>query len=131
VRGYDEHGYPPMGTRIAEMGIELLEGFDASHLDPAPDLVVVGNACTPTHVEATCAREKRFPQLSLPEALAHFFLKDRRSLVVAGTHGKTTTKGVLVHVPRSAGLSTCFPGSGVMMDGTVGRGIGGGRVVVI
>ncbi len=131
VRGSDENCYPPMSTRIAEMGIELLEGFDASHLDPAPDLVVVGNACTPTHVEATYAREKRLPQLSLPEALAHFFLKDRRSLVVAGTHGKTTTTGMLVHVLRSAGLNPGFLVGGVMMNGNVSYGIGGGRHFVI
>lgn len=114
VRGSDRAAYPPMSTRLREMGVEVLEGYDAAHLDPAPDLVVVGNACVPTHVEAAEARERGLVQLSLPEALAHFFIRDRRSLVVAGTHGKTTTTGMLVHVLRSAGLDAGFLVGGVL-----------------
>ena len=114
VRGADQAAYPPMSTRLREMGVELLEGYDAAHLDPAPDLVVVGNACVPTHPEAAYAREKGLVQCSLPEALAHFFIRDRRSLVVAGTHGKTTTTGMLVHVLRSAGIDAGFLVGGVL-----------------
>lgn len=131
VRGSDENCYPPMSTRIAEMGIELLNGFDPAHLQPAPDLVVVGNACTPTHPEAAYAREQRLAQLSLPEAIAHFFLNDRRSLVVAGTHGKTTTTGMLVHVLRSAGLDPGFLVGGVMVNGNASYDVGSGRHFVI
>src|SRR5690606_39736462 len=88
--------YPPMSTRLAEAGIPVDEGFSAENLARArPDLVVVGNAAVPTHPEATYARERGLVQLSFPEALAHFFLRGRRSLVVAGTHGKTTTTGML------------------------------------
>lgn len=126
VRGSDEKCYPPMSTRISEMGVDLLEGYDASHLDPAPDLVIVGNSCTPTHPEAAYAREHHLPQLSLPEAIAHFFLKDRRSLVVAGTHGKTTTTGMLVHVLRSAGLDPGFLVGGVMVNGNCSYDVGSG-----
>ena len=114
VRGADQAAYPPMSTRLREMGIEVLEGYDAAHLEPAPDLVVVGNACVPTHPEAAAAREKGMAQCSLPEALAHFFIRDRRSLVVAGTHGKTTTTGMLVHVLRSAGVDAGFLVGGVL-----------------
>ena len=114
VRGADQAAYPPMSTRLREMGITVLEGYDAAHLDPAPDLVVVGNACVPTHPEATVAREKAMAQCSLPEALAHFFIRDRRSLVVAGTHGKTTTTGMLVHVLRSADIDAGFLIGGVL-----------------
>lgn len=126
VRGSDEKCYPPMSTRISEMGVDLLEGYDAAHLDPAPDLVIVGNSCTPTHPEAAYAREHRLPQLSLPEAIAHFFLKDRRSLVVAGTHGKTTTTGMLVHVLRSAGVDPGFLVGGVMVNGNCSYDVGTG-----
>ncbi len=126
VRGSDEKCYPPMSTRIEEMGVHLLEGYDPSHLDPAPDLVIVGNSCTPTHPEAAFAREHHLPQLSLPEAIAHFFLKDRRSLVVAGTHGKTTTTGMLVHVLRSAGLDPGFLVGGVMVNGNCSYDVGSG-----
>ena len=114
VSGADQAAYPPMSTRLREMGIEVLEGYDAAHLEPAPDLVVVGNACVPTHPEAAVAREQGMAQCSLPEALAHFFIRDRRSLVVAGTHGKTTTTGMLVHVLRSADVDAGFLVGGVL-----------------
>ena len=114
VRGADDGVYPPMSTHLAEQGIPVLEGYDPAHLDPAPDLTVVGNACTPTHPEATYAREERLVQQSFPEALAHCFLTDaRRPLVVTGTHGKTTTTGLLVHLLQHAGLAPGFLVGGV------------------
>lgn len=114
VRGADDGVYPPMSTHLAEQGIPVQEGYDPAHLDPAPDLTVVGNACTPTHPEAAYAREERLPQQSFPEALAHCFLTDaRRPLVVTGTHGKTTTTGLLVHLLRHAGQDPGFLVGGV------------------
>ena len=115
VRGSDEAAYPPMSTHLAAQGISVLEGYDPAHLNPPPDLTVVGNACRPTHPEATFAREQRLVQQSFPEALAHCFLTDaRRPLVVAGTHGKTTTTGLLVHLLRTAGLDPGFLIGGLM-----------------
>ncbi len=131
VSGSDEAAYPPMSTRLVEMGIAIHEGYDAAHLDPAPDLVVVGNACTPRHVEAAYARENRLPQLSLPEALAHFFMRDRRTLVVAGTHGKTTTTGLLVHVFRHAGREPGFLVGGVMLNGNISYDAGANDYFII
>ncbi len=131
VRGSDEAAYPPMSTRLAEMGIEVLQGFDAAHLQPPPDLVVVGNACGPMHPEAAYAREQGLPQLSLPEALAHFFLQGRRALVVAGTHGKTTTSGMLVHTLRAAGLEPGFLVGGVMVNGNISYDRGAGPHFVV
>ncbi len=121
VRGSDEAAYPPMSTRLNALGIAIDEGYDPAHLEPhagrpQPDLVVVGNASVPTHPEAAYAREHGLTQLSLPEALAHFFLRDRRSLVVAGTHGKTTTAGMMAHVFRHAGLDPGFFIGGVMTN---------------
>jgi len=117
VSGADDGVYPPMSTHLAEQGIPVLEGYDPAHLDPAPDLTVVGNACTPTHPEATYAREHRLPQQSFPEALAHCFLSDaRRPLVIAGTHGKTTTTGLLVHLLQHAGVDPGFLVGGVPQD---------------
>ena len=114
VRGSDDNVYPPMSTHLAEQGIPVHEGYDPAHLRPAPDLTVVGNACTPTHPEATHARNERLPQQSFPEALAHTFLTEaRRPLVVAGTHGKTTTTGLLVHLLRHAGHDPGFLVGGV------------------
>ncbi len=116
VRGSDDGVYPPMSTHLADRGIPVRKGYDPAHLHPSPDLTVVGNACTPTHPEAAHAREERLPQQSFPEALAHHFLRERRPFVVAGTHGKTTTTGLLVHLLRHAGVDPGFLIGGVMED---------------
>ena len=117
VSGADDGVYPPMSTHLAEQEIPVLEGYDPAHLDPPPDLTVVGNACTPTHPEAAYAREQRLVQQSFPEALAHCFLtEERRPLVVTGTHGKTTTTGLLVHLLRHAGRDPGYLVGGVPQD---------------
>ena len=131
VRGSDEAAYPPMSTRLAAAGIPVLEGYDPAHLDPPPDLVVVGNACTPTHPEAAAARERGLIQASLPEALAHLFLSQRQPAVVAGTHGKTTTTGLLVHVLREAGLDPGFLVGGVIVGEERTAGLGTGPVFCV
>lgn len=131
VSGSDASVYPPMSTRLAAMGIPVHEGFDAAHLHPTPDVVVVGNACTPTHVEAAAARERHLPQLSLPEAVARYFIRDRRSLVVTGTHGKTTTTSLLAHVLRENRLDPGFLVGGVMNNGGVSYAVGSGPHFVI
>ncbi len=114
VRGSDDGVYPPMSTHLAEQEIPVQEGYDPAHLDPPPDLTVVGNACPPTHPEAAYAREEGLVQQSFPEALAHNFLTEaRRPLVVTGTHGKTTTTGLLVHLLRHAGRDPGFLIGGV------------------
>ena len=132
VSGSDEAAYPPMSTRLDAAGIEVFEGYDPAHLDTAdPDLVVVGNACTPTHPEAAAARERGLVQASLPEALAHLFLGQRQPAVVAGTHGKTTTTGMLVHVLRASGLDPGFLVGGVLVGEETTSGLGGGAVFAI
>ena len=131
VQGSDERYYPPMSTRIAEAGITLLQGYDARHLDPPPDMTIVGNACTPTHPEAAYAREQGLAQLSLPEALAHFFLRDRKPLVVAGTHGKTTSAGMLVHILQRAGRDPGFLVGGLPASGGPSCAVGAGPHFVV
>ena len=116
VRGSDSGVYPPMSTFLENQGIPVCDGYSEKNLIPRPDLVIPGNACVPTHPEAALARQQSLPQLSLPEALHHFFLQDRQSLVVAGTHGKTTTTGMLVHLLRSAGQDPGFLVGGVLQD---------------
>ena len=131
VRGSDEAAYPPMSTRLAALGIPIDEGYRAAHLDPPPDLLVVGNASVPTHPEAAAARERGLVQASFPEALAHVFLGGREPAVVAGTHGKTTTTGLLVHVLREAGLDPGFLVGGVMVGEEATSGLGSGRTFCI
>lgn len=113
VRGADLPLYPPMKTLLDEAGIAPLVGYDAAHLDPAagavrPDLVIVGNAVPRQNPEAEIAERLGLPRLSMPEALWRFFLAARRPLVVAGTHGKTTTTAlaswVLLHAGRDPGF---------------------------
>lgn len=115
VSGSDEAAYPPMSTRLAALGISIREGYGIENLAAArPDVVVVGNTCGPTHPEATFAREQRLPQMSLPEAIAHFAIGDRRSLVIAGTHGKTSTTGMLISILLKAGVDPGFLVGGIM-----------------
>ena len=99
VRGSDGPIYPPMSSLLEQAGIEPLVGYDPSHLQPLPDLVVVGNAVPRDNPEAVEAERLQLDRLSMPEALAHFFLQYRRPLVVAGTHGKTTTTSLASWVP--------------------------------
>ncbi len=131
VRGSDEAAYPPMSDRLAAMGIAIDEGYSAAHLRPPPDLVVVGNACTPTHPEAAYAREQGLAQLSLPEAVAHFFLRKKTPLVIAGTHGKTTTTGMLAHVLHAAGRDPGYLIGGVMTGTGKSYAVGGGPAFVV
>ncbi len=131
VSGSDEAAYPPMSTRLAAAGITVLEGYDAAHLDDPADLVVVGNAATPDHPEAAAARERGLAQASLPETLAHLFLGRRRPAVVAGTHGKTTTTGMLVHVLRQAGLDPGFLVGGVLVGEERTAGLGTGAAFAV
>ncbi len=98
VRGSDEPLYPPMSTLLDESGIVPRVGFKPEHLEPRPDLVVIGNAVPRDNPEAAATEHLGIPRLSMPEALARFFLQHRRPLVVAGTHGKTTTTAIAAWV---------------------------------
>ncbi len=118
VSGSDEACYPPMDKQIAELGIRFFEGFRAENVVGA-DLVVVGNFSGPNNPETAFARDQKLKTLSLPEAFSLFFISPRHggagktSLVVAGTHGKTTTTGLLAHVFQSAGEDPTYLIGGV------------------
>ena len=104
VRGADGPLYPPMSTLLDRAGIVPHVGYDPQHLSsPRPDLVVVGNAVPRSNPEAQEAERLGLPRLSMPQALARFCLADRRPLVVAGTHGKTTTTSMAAWVWTEAG----------------------------
>jgi UDP-N-acetylmuramate: L-alanyl-gamma-D-glutamyl-meso-diaminopimelate ligase len=103
VRGTDGPLYPPMSTLLEAAGIHPLEGYDPAHLEPRPDLVIVGNAIRRDNPEAVEAERLGIPRLSMPEALSRFFLTGRRPLVVAGTHGKTTTTAIAAWVYTACG----------------------------
>ena len=89
ISGSDKAVYPPMSLFLEEMQITVFDGYGAQNLEPQPDLVIVGNVITRKNPEAIGLAKTDIPYLSFPQALAHFFIQDRTSLVVTGTHGKT------------------------------------------
>ena len=108
VTGSDENVYPPMSTFLESRGIRIISGYRESNLDHKPDLVVVGNAVTRGNPEVERLLDERWNYCSLPELLREFFIRGNHSIVIAGTHGKTTTTSLLAWVLESAGLSPGF-----------------------
>jgi UDP-N-acetylmuramate: L-alanyl-gamma-D-glutamyl-meso-diaminopimelate ligase len=116
VTGSDENVYPPMSTMLEGLGIGLMQGYDAAHLDPAPDCVVIGNAIPRGNPEVEHALTHRLLYRSLPEVLKEEFIRGRRSLVIAGTHGKTTTTSLAAWVINQGGLDPSFMVGGVVQN---------------
>ena len=117
VTGSDAAAYPPMSHLLAELGITILEPYAERHLQPAPDLVVVGNAISRGNVELEYVLDQRIAFTSMAQLLHDEFLPGRESLVVAGTHGKTTTTSMLawiyeVAAREDAALAPSFRASG-------------------
>ena len=98
VTGSDTAAYPPMNDLLASLDIPILEPYSAANLSPKPDLVVVGNAISRGNVELEVVLNERIPMTSMAAILHHEFLRNRESLVVAGTHGKTTTTSMLAWI---------------------------------
>jgi UDP-N-acetylmuramate: L-alanyl-gamma-D-glutamyl-meso-diaminopimelate ligase len=117
VRGSDGPLYPPMSTFLAEAGIPLAEGYRPENLAPPPDLVVVGNVIRRDNPEAQALAALGLPYLSLPQALAHFFLRDKTTIVVAGTHGKTTITALIASGLMAVGRDPGFLVGGIMRAG--------------
>jgi UDP-N-acetylmuramate: L-alanyl-gamma-D-glutamyl-meso-diaminopimelate ligase len=116
VTGSDENVYPPMSTMLASLGISLMRGYDAANLTPAPDCVVVGNAIPRGNPEVEETLNRKLPYRSLPEVLKEEFIRGRRSLVVTGTHGKTTTASLAAWVMDRGGLDPSFLVGGVVQN---------------
>jgi UDP-N-acetylmuramate: L-alanyl-gamma-D-glutamyl-meso-diaminopimelate ligase len=116
VSGSDVAFYPPMGPALRAWGVRCLEGFDAAHLAPAPDLVVVGNVCRPSNVEAKAAREAGLRITTMAHALADHMLPGTSPLVVAGTHGKTTTSALAAFLLHATGRDPGFLIGGLPKD---------------
>jgi UDP-N-acetylmuramate: L-alanyl-gamma-D-glutamyl-meso-diaminopimelate ligase len=122
VRGSDSDVYPPMSTQLAEQGIAVMDGYRPENLDwCVPDgVVVVGNVCTKDQVEVVAARERKLKLTSFPALLEELFLVRSHALVVAGTHGKTTTAAMAAFVLFDAGRDPSFLVGGVPQN--FGRG---------
>lgn len=103
VTGSDQNVYPPMSTQLEEIGIEIMQGYKKENLDPKPDFVVVGNVISRDFEEAKALLESDIPYTSLPKAMGEFVIEDRNSIVVSGTHGKTTTTSILTWIAETCG----------------------------
>ena len=113
VTGSDANVYPPMSTQLEAQGIELMQGYESSHLTPAPDLVVIGNALSRGNPAVEYVLNQGLPYVSGPQWLADHVLQGRWVLAAAGTHGKTTTSSMLAWILEHAGMSPGFLIGGV------------------
>jgi UDP-N-acetylmuramate: L-alanyl-gamma-D-glutamyl-meso-diaminopimelate ligase len=116
VTGSDEAVYPPMSTVLERLGIAVMDGYRAANLAPRPDLVVIGNKVSRDNPEVEAVLAAGLPYVSLPEALAELFIAGKQSLVVAGTHGKTTSTAMLGCVLEHAGLDPSVLVGGESLD---------------
>lgn len=131
VRGSDRQLYSPMKEYLEGLGIDLKMGFSPQNLDPVPDLVIVGNVITRDNPEAQEMMRREIPYMSLPEALREFFLKGREVIVIAGTHGKTTTTALVGWILKYAGFEPGVFLGGISRDFNSGFYFGRGRYFVI
>ncbi|MFG4419549.1 UDP-N-acetylmuramate:L-alanyl-gamma-D-glutamyl-meso-diaminopimelate ligase [Acinetobacter baumannii] len=131
VTGSDSNVYPPMSTQLENAGIELMQGYDRSHLQPHPDLVIVGNAMKRGIDAVEYMLNEGLPYISGPQFLADHVLQGKHVLGVAGTHGKTTTTTMLAWVLDQAGLNPGFLIGGVPLGFSESARLGGGKYFVV
>jgi UDP-N-acetylmuramate: L-alanyl-gamma-D-glutamyl-meso-diaminopimelate ligase len=131
VTGSDAGVYPPASTLLERLGIGWKNGFDAANLEPAPDIVVIGNALSRGNPEVEAVLDDKIPYRSLPQTLEEFFLPGHDSLVVTGTHGKTTTTSMLSWILHHAGRHPNFLIGGVAENFGRSFGLGGGKEFVL
>jgi UDP-N-acetylmuramate: L-alanyl-gamma-D-glutamyl-meso-diaminopimelate ligase len=116
VTGSDEQLYPPMSIVLDRLGIEIRTGYRPENIADSPDLIIIGNKVSRGNPEVQAVLASDRPYLSFPEALARFFISGRRSLVVAGTHGKTTSTAMLAWVLQAAGRAPSMMVGGESLD---------------
>jgi len=131
VTGSDSGVYPPASTLLEKLGISFFHTFDAAKLTPAPDLVVVGNIIARGNPELEEVLDRKIPYRSMPEILEEVFLPGRHSIVVSGTHGKTTTTAMLAWIFHTAGKRPNFLVGGVAENFGKSYGLGGGKEFIL
>ena len=132
VTGSDENVYPPMSDMLREWGIEVYTPYAAENLDRAqPDLVIIGNVIRRVNPEATAVRERGLRQMSFPAAMGSLILAGKHSVVIVGTHGKTTTAALMAHVLADAGRDPTFLVGGVTLNYGGNFRLGSGEHVVV
>src|SRR5258706_1826339 len=132
VGGSDEHVYPPMSTYLESLHIPVLEGYTQQHLETfRPGLVVIGNAAARTNPEAAATLEMDLPYTSMPEAIYQLFIGGKHSIVVAGTHGKTTTTSLMAWLLEAAGRDPSMVVGGIPLNFNQNFKLGNGAEFVI
>jgi UDP-N-acetylmuramate: L-alanyl-gamma-D-glutamyl-meso-diaminopimelate ligase len=131
VTGSDDGVYPPMCDYLKGLGIDIIEGFRPENLDPAPDLVIVGNTVKKVNPEAAELERRGIPFMHLPQAISEYFLKEKHPVVIAGTHGKTTTTALCAWMLESAGRDPGFLVGGILKNFGANNKVGGGEHFVI
>ena len=116
VTGSDSNIYPPMSTLLKSVGVNIKSGYQRKNITDNIDKVVIGNAVSRDNQEVLAVQEKGIPYISFPEAIKKFYIENRKSLVVAGTHGKTTTAAILSWVLHSAKRKPGFMVGGWMKN---------------
>lgn len=131
VTGSDSGVYPPASTLLESLGISFFHEFDAAHLTPAPDLTIIGNIIARGNPELEEVLDRKLAYRSMPEVLEEFFLPGRHSIVVSGTHGKTTTTAMLAWIFETAGKQPNFLVGGVAENFGKSYGLGGGKEFIL
>ncbi len=131
VSGSDSGVYPPASTLLETLGISFFNTFNVAHLQPAPDFVVIGNIIARGNPELEEVLDRKIPYRSMPEILEEVFLPGRHSIVVSGTHGKTTTTAMLAWIFHTAGKRPNFLVGGVAENFGKSYGLGGGEEFIL
>jgi UDP-N-acetylmuramate: L-alanyl-gamma-D-glutamyl-meso-diaminopimelate ligase len=131
VTGSDQRMYPPMSDFLVKKGIRIMDGFKAEHLSHAPDLVIVGNAVVRENPEAVELHRMGLNFCSMPQALNRFVAGGKKTLLVSGTHGKTTTSSILAWILHETGLDPSFMIGGILKNFDSNYRLGGGSYFVV
>ncbi|QTA78028.1 UDP-N-acetylmuramate:L-alanyl-gamma-D-glutamyl-meso-diaminopimelate ligase [Desulfonema limicola] len=131
VSGSDQGVYPPMSDFLEQKGIKVISGFSGNNLSHKPGLVIVGNAVTKNNPEAQAMFDMGLNFCSMPQALNHFAAKNKKILLITGTHGKTTTSSILAWLLYRAGLDPGFFIGGILRDFNSNYALGKGEYIVI
>jgi UDP-N-acetylmuramate: L-alanyl-gamma-D-glutamyl-meso-diaminopimelate ligase len=131
ISGSDQNVYPPMSLFLKKLSIPVMPTYSAHNLDPRPDLVIVGNVITRENPEAVALSHRRIPYVSMPQALKAFAFEGKKSIVISGTHGKTTTSALVCWILENAGMDPSFMVGGVPGNFQGGFKIGQGPYFVI
>lgn len=131
VTGSDQNVYPPMSDFLKARAITIYNGYKADHINPVPDLVIVGNAVSKDNPEVVAMQQAGLTYCSMPEAINTFAAAGKKQIVITGTHGKTTTSSFIAWMLHSAGLNPSFLIGGIVSNFNSSFKVGQGQWIVL